>query len=73
MSGWLVCLRRCRIIRTLATFLRVEPPKGLFYFDASFQPCGLQQQFIGITEKKAIKRYQIMNEVCYEKVLDQVG
>ena len=57
----------------VATFLRVEPSKGLFYFDASFRPCGLQQQFIGITEKKAIKRYQIMNEVCYEKVLDQVG
>ena len=57
----------------VATFLRVEPSKGLFYFDASFRPCGLQQQFIGITEKKAIKRYQIMNEVCYEKVLDQSG
>ncbi|THU99503.1 hypothetical protein K435DRAFT_939008 [Dendrothele bispora CBS 962.96] len=31
------------------------------------------QQFIGITEKKAIKRYQVMNEVCYEKVLDQAA
>ena len=57
----------------VAAFLRVEPTKGLFYFDASYRPCGLQQQFIGITEKKAIKRYQIMNEVCYEKVLDQAG
>ena len=57
----------------VATFLRVEPSKGLFYFDASYRPCGLQQQFIGITEKKAIKRYQVMNEVCYEKVLDQAG
>ncbi|KAJ3514868.1 hypothetical protein NLJ89_g2119 [Agrocybe chaxingu] len=57
----------------VATFLRVDEKKGLFYFDASYRPCGLQQQFIGITEKKAIKRYQIMNEVCYEKVLDQVS
>ncbi|KAF9487720.1 Sec63-domain-containing protein [Pleurotus eryngii] len=57
----------------VATFLRVEESKGLFYFDASYRPCGLQQQFIGVTEKKAIKRYQIMNEVCYEKVLDQAG
>ena len=57
----------------VATFLRVDPTKGLFYFDASYRPCGLQQLFIGITEKKAIKRYQIMNEVCYEKVLDQAG
>ncbi|KAL0064635.1 Pre-mRNA-splicing helicase BRR2 [Marasmius tenuissimus] len=57
----------------VATFLRVDEKKGLFYFDASYRPCGLQQQFVGITEKKAIKRYQIMNEVCYEKVLDQAG
>ncbi|KAI0765441.1 Sec63-domain-containing protein [Fomes fomentarius] len=57
----------------VATFLRVDPSKGLFYFDASYRPCALQQQFIGVTEKKAIKRYQVMNEVCYEKVLDQAG
>jgi pre-mRNA-splicing helicase BRR2 len=57
----------------VATFLRVDEKKGLFYFDASYRPCGLQQQFIGITEKKAIKRYQVMNEVLYEKVLDQAG
>jgi len=57
----------------VATFLRVDESKGLFYFDASYRPCGLQQQFIGVTEKKAIKRYQITNEVCYEKVLDQAG
>lgn len=57
----------------VATFLRVDITKGLFYFDASYRPCGLQQQFIGVTEKKAIKRYQVVNEVCYEKVLDQAG
>jgi hypothetical protein len=47
----------------VATFLRVDEKKGLFYFD----------HFIGVTEKKAIKRYQITNEVCYEEVLDQAG
>jgi len=57
----------------VATLLRVDENKGLFYFDASYRPCGLQQQFIGITEKKAIKRYQVMNEVCYEKLLEQAG
>ncbi|KAI0258389.1 Sec63-domain-containing protein [Gloeopeniophorella convolvens] len=57
----------------VATFLRVDQSKGLFYFDASYRPCALQQQFIGVTEKRAIKRYQVMNEVCYEKVLDQAG
>ena len=48
----------------VATFFRVDESKGLFYFDASYRPCGLQQQFIGITEKKAIKQYQVTNEVC---------
>ncbi|KAH9029423.1 putative RNA helicase [Lactarius pseudohatsudake] len=57
----------------VATFLRVDQSKGLFYFDASYRPCALQQQFIGVTEKRAIKRYQVMNEVCYEKVLDHAG
>ena len=27
----------------VATFLRVDEKKGLFYFDASYRPCGLQQ------------------------------
>ena len=57
----------------VATFLRVDEPRCLFYFDASDRSCSLQQQYIGITEKKTIKWYQIMNEVCYEKVLDQAG
>ncbi|KAG6370880.1 putative RNA helicase [Boletus reticuloceps] len=57
----------------VATFLRIDESKGLFYFDASYRPCGLQQLFIGVTEKKAIKRFQVMNEVCYEKLLDQAG
>ncbi|OCB89341.1 Sec63-domain-containing protein [Sanghuangporus baumii] len=57
----------------VATFLRVDEKKGLFYFDASYRPCGLQQQFIGVTEKKAIKRYQVMNDVLYEKLLEQAG
>jgi pre-mRNA-splicing helicase BRR2 len=58
--------------KDVAAFLRVEE-KNVFYFDASYRPCPLQQQFIGVTEKKALKRYQITNEVCYEKVLDQAG
>jgi pre-mRNA-splicing helicase BRR2 len=35
------------------------------------RPCPLQMQFIGVTEKKAIKRFQLMNEICYDKLLDQ--
>lgn len=53
----------------VATFLRVRPKSGLFYFDNSFRPVPLEQQYVGITEKKAVKRYQIMNEIVYEKVI----
>ena len=57
----------------VATFLRVDFQKGLFFFDNSYRPVPLQQQYIGITEKKALKRFQLMNEICYEKVLQQAG
>ncbi|TFY81453.1 hypothetical protein EWM64_g2555 [Hericium alpestre] len=57
----------------IATFLQVDQSKGLFYFDASYHSCAFQQQFVDMMKKKAIKRYQVMNEVCYEKVLDQAG
>lgn len=56
----------------VAAFLRVDPKSGLFYFDSTYRPCPLRQQFIGVTEKKAIKRFQVMNEVCYEKVIEQI-
>ncbi|KAG6377557.1 hypothetical protein JVT61DRAFT_15372 [Boletus reticuloceps] len=49
------------LINNVAQLLRVDESKGLFYFDAC------------VTEKKAIKRFQVMNEVCYEKLLDQAG
>lgn len=59
--------------KDVSKLLRVEPSKGLFYFDATYRPCPLAQQFIGITEKKHLKRYQAMNDVCYEKVLENVS
>ncbi|RUS18546.1 Sec63 Brl domain-containing protein [Endogone sp. FLAS-F59071] len=57
----------------VATFLRVNPDTGLFFFDSAYRPCPLKQEFIGVTEKKAIKRFQVMNEVCYEKVMEQIS
>ncbi|XP_052703482.1 U5 small nuclear ribonucleoprotein 200 kDa helicase-like [Crassostrea angulata] len=57
----------------VATFLRVDPAQGLYFFDNSFRPVPLEQQFIGITEKKAVKRFQIMNEIVYEKVMEHAG
>ncbi|KAF8063039.1 BRR2A [Scenedesmus sp. PABB004] len=57
----------------VATFLRVKPDKGLFYFDNSYRPCPLAQQYIGVTVKKPLQRFQLMNEICYNKVLDCAG
>ncbi|CAO1443370.1 unnamed protein product [Diamesa tonsa] len=57
----------------VSTFLRVKPDKGLFYFDNSFRPVALEQQYIGVTEKKAIKRFQVMNEIVYEKIMEKAG
>jgi pre-mRNA-splicing helicase BRR2 len=59
--------------RDVASFLRVDPTKGMFHFDGSFRPCPLRQEFVGITEKKAIKQLKTMNDVTYTKVLEHVG
>lgn len=59
--------------RDVASFLQVDPLNGLFHFDGSYRPCPLRQEFIGITDKKAIKQLKIMNDVCYTKVMEQVG
>lgn len=57
----------------VAMFLRVDPNKGLFYFDSSFRPIPLEQKYIGVTEKKSIKRMLLMNEITYEKVMERAG
>jgi len=57
----------------VARFLRVDLNKGLFYFDNSYRPVPLAQQFVGITVKKPFQRYQLMNDICYEKVMDEAG
>ena len=54
----------------VAKFLKVDLQKGLFYFDASYRPCPLQQQYIGIKEKKAIKKINAMNEACFDKLVE---
>lgn len=59
--------------KDVALFLRVNLQRGLFFFDNSYRPVPLEQQYIGITEKKALKRYQIMNELVYEKVMESAG
>ncbi|VAI72626.1 unnamed protein product [Triticum turgidum subsp. durum] len=56
----------------IAVFLRVRSD-GLFHFDNSYRPCPLAQQYIGITAKKPLQRFQLMNEICYEKVMAAAG
>lgn len=59
--------------KDVAKFLRVDESKGLFFFDASYRPCPLAQQFIGITEKNSFKKTIAMNEACYDKILEAAG
>ncbi|EDO14727.1 hypothetical protein Kpol_1075p5 [Vanderwaltozyma polyspora DSM 70294] len=58
--------------KDVARFLRV-PDDGLFYFDSSYRPCPLSQQFCGITERNALKKLNAINEACYDKVLESVS
>ncbi|KAK0730677.1 Sec63 Brl domain-containing protein [Lasiosphaeris hirsuta] len=59
--------------KDVASFLRVDPSSGLFHFDGTFRPCPLRQEFIGITERKAIKQLKTMNDITYTKVIEHVG
>ena len=52
----------------VASFLRVDPKEGLFHFGGEFRPCPLAQQYIGVTVRKPLQRFQLMNDICYEKV-----
>lgn len=56
----------------VAQFLRVNPYKGLFYFDHRFRPVPLSQTFIGV---KATNKSQQMNDmdfICYNKAIDML-
>jgi len=52
----------------VAQFLRVNPDTGLFFFDSSYRPVPLAQQYIGISERDYTKRSELFNTLCYEKV-----
>ena len=56
----------------VAQFLRVNPVKGLFFFDGRFRPVPLAQTFVGVKKMAGSKLQQLkdMDEVCYEKVLE---
>ncbi|TVU47946.1 hypothetical protein EJB05_07564 [Eragrostis curvula] len=56
----------------VAQFLRVNPETGLFYFDSSYRPVPLAQQYIGISERDYTKRNELFNTLCYEKVVESI-
>lgn len=53
----------------VAQFLRVNPDTGLFFFDSSYRPVPLAQQYIGISEPNYAARNELLNDICYSKVL----
>lgn len=59
----------------VAIFLRVSLKEndGLFVFGSHHRPVPLTQTYIGLKEKKAMKRLATLNRVTYEKVLDNAG
>uniref|UniRef100_A0A7E4USK6 MIF4G domain-containing protein n=1 Tax=Panagrellus redivivus TaxID=6233 RepID=A0A7E4USK6_PANRE len=57
----------------VATFLGVDPEKGLFFFDGRFRPIPLAQTFIGCaTVSNRQANAKLLDDVCYEKCLDFV-
>ncbi|XP_058808781.1 activating signal cointegrator 1 complex subunit 3 [Phymastichus coffea] len=56
----------------VARFLRVNPYKGLFYFDHRFRPVPLSQTFIGVKAIKPMQQMSDMDTVCYNQVVDMV-
>lgn len=56
----------------VARFLRVNPKKGLFYFDHRFRPVPLSQTFIGVKAIKPLQQMGDMDLVCYNNVVEMV-
>ncbi|KAK7411347.1 hypothetical protein VNO78_02780 [Psophocarpus tetragonolobus] len=57
----------------VAQFLRVNPDTGLFFFDSTYRPVPLAQQYIGISEPNFAARNELLNDICYTKVADSLG
>ena len=57
----------------VANFLQVNPKKGLFFFDSSYRPIPLKQTFLGISEKKGIKKMTLTSELTYLKAVEKVS
>jgi len=57
----------------VASFLRVNPYAGLFYFDASFRPVPLEQHFVGVRGKAGSKQSnENLDRAAFEKVKEML-
>ena len=54
----------------VAEFLKVNPEKGLFFFDSRFRPVPLHQTFVGIKGENTRAYEENLNETCYQKMLE---
>ncbi|KAL0039926.1 hypothetical protein WJX77_011783 [Trebouxia sp. C0004] len=57
--------------KDVASFLGVTE-SGMFYFDASYRPVPLAMQFIGATDKNIMASKNVMDEVCFMKIVDSL-
>lgn len=55
----------------VAEFLRVNPQKGMFFFDDGFRPVPLGQSFVGIKGSRAVFKERL-DRVAYEKVAEML-
>ncbi|KAK9116484.1 hypothetical protein Sjap_015431 [Stephania japonica] len=56
----------------VAQFLRVNTETGLFFFDSSYRPVPLAQQYIGISEQNFAARSHLLNDICFNKVTESL-
>ncbi|KAA8909084.1 Sec63 Brl domain-containing protein [Sphaerosporella brunnea] len=57
----------------VAEFLKVNPYAGLFYFDGSFRPVPLAQNFVGVKGKPGSRvSNDNLDKACYEKVKEML-
>ncbi|VDM17646.1 unnamed protein product [Hydatigera taeniaeformis] len=57
----------------VAAFLHINPHRGLFFFDSRFRPVPLGMAFVGVrTSIPGISADLLMNQVCYERVIEQL-
>lgn len=58
----------------VAEFLRVNPMTGLFFFDDSFRPVPLEQQFLAIRAKAGSKHArEELDRISYEKLVEMLN